>query len=277
MVSTWENGAVAAFERDGFLALEGVLSPEEVEEAKRELSSMCHDLRLEKTILSNAYGEVWRAKNSALMVQFERGKEALREDDPELELRVRKFHDFVGVAPHLSFLAQQQARIQEILSAILGARPVLLQNMALVKPPGGVAKPPHQDDAYFKIAPLNAVCGVWIALDEASQGNGCMHVWPGEHHEALRHFHGSDCEIVRDRLKTEDAVPVPLHAGGALFFSGLLPHHTPVNTSSQRRRALQFHYRSATSRLISDEEYDQLFVERDGTPASCSAAAKRGF
>ena len=29
-------------------------------------------------------------------------------------------------------------------------------------------KPWHQDSAYFSVTPLDAVCGVWIAIDEAT-------------------------------------------------------------------------------------------------------------
>ena len=68
------------------------------------------------------------------------------------------------------------------------------------------------------------------------------------------------------------AVPVELRAGGALFFAGMLPHMTPPNTSPDRRRALQFHYRSATSQIVNQAEYDRVYAEADGTPASCAAA-----
>ncbi|BCM91503.1 hypothetical protein IAD21_03376 [Abditibacteriota bacterium] len=268
---------VERFEREGFLAVEDVFTPAEVEEAKAELSALVEGLRDSKRVLRNSYGEVWRDETSSVMIQFERGENPLCSDDPDLELRVRKFHDFVGVAPHLTFLACSHPRMKAILDELVGQNAIMLQNMALVKPPGGIVKPPHQDNAYFKVAPLEAVVGVWIALDDAEVENGCMHFWPGRHRAALRHFHGSDCEIVHDRLHLEDAVPAPLRAGGALFFSGLSPHWTPANSSALRRRALQFHYRSADSRLVKDEEYDALFIEPDGTPASCSAASRRGF
>ncbi len=59
-----------------------------------------------------------------------------------------------------------------------------------------------------------------------------------------------------------------------MFFHGMLPHQTPPNASPQRRRALQFHYRSADSRITDRDEYDAVFAEADGTPASCVAAKK---
>jgi phytanoyl-CoA hydroxylase len=59
-----------------------------------------------------------------------------------------------------------------------------------------------------------------------------------------------------------------------MFFHGLLPHQTPPNQSPDRRRALQFHYRSRNSRIISKEEYSRIFA-KNGTPASCAFAERR--
>ena len=55
--------------------------------------------------------------------------------------------------------------------------------MALLKPPRGREKPWHQDHAYFNLPLDTPIVGVWIALDEATPENGCMHVIPGSHRE----------------------------------------------------------------------------------------------
>lgn len=271
-------GHQADFERDGYIAFTDVLSAAEVETAKSAMTQALQNLRASHKEAANTYGNTWSAPEGGLSIQFERTGAPIDADDPELELKVRKFHNVRETSPAVAYMTQSHPNIRAILDALIGCEALLTQDMALVKPPGGVAKPWHQDDAYFKIAPLNAVCGVWIALDEAGVENGCMQVWPGGHHVgALRHFHGADCEIVPDRLTNEQTIAVPLPPGGAIFFSGLLPHQTPINSSNMRRRALQFHYRSLDSRVISDEEYNEIFVERDGTPASCAAATVRGF
>ena len=92
--------------------------------------------------------------------------------------------------------------------------------MALHKPALiGSEKPWHQDNAYFKYAPLEKVVGFWMALDDADRTNGCMHVLPGWHRRGgLRHVHEEDCKILPERVKAEEAVPVELNAGGAMFF-----------------------------------------------------------
>lgn len=272
---------VEQFRADGFLAFADVLSVSEVESAKSALSGMVESLRASHRTMKNGSGEVWAAPDSTMKIQFQHGFATDGASEAQLHEGVRKFHDFVGIEPFLTEMARSHPRISGVLAGLIGEAPILSQDMALVNPPRiGTGKPWHQDDAYFKIAPLDAVCGVWIALDEAGVENGCMHFRPGAHREgALRHFHGSDCEIVAHHAEIleSEAVPVPLPAGGAVFFSGTAPHMTRPNASDLRRRALQFHYRSRDSRLVNDAEYDAIFVESDGTPASCAAAARRGF
>jgi hypothetical protein len=168
----------------------------------------------------------------------------------------------------------ESPRVKGVAEQLIGESAVLFQTMALVKPAFiGTEKPWHQDNAYFKYAPLESVCGFWIALDDASKENGCMHVLPGWHRRGgFRHVHTNDCQILPERVRWDEAAAVELPAGGAMFFSGMLPHQTPPNRSPRRRRALQFHYRGVSTREVDQAEYDRLFAEPDGTPASCAAA-----
>lgn len=263
------------FESEGYLAFENVLTEEEVTRARQALSDLVAALARDPAAVQK--GTLLQRPGARLMVQFEKEYAAGRGADldlAEVELKVRKLMSYHEDDPHLHFLATAQPGIQGIVAALLGPNPILFQDMALVKPPFiGSEKPWHQDNAYFSVTPLTAICGVWIALDDATVENGCMHVIPGGHRlGALRHHHDRDCEIVPGRIDPAQAVPVPLRAGGALFFLGMLPHQTPPNASPARRRALQFHYRSQSSRSVPREEYDRLYAEADGTPASCAAA-----
>ena len=215
-----------------------------------------------------------RGKNSPLMIETEAGWDPRGQTAEEIDRHVRKFMGFQNEHPWFSSILAETEPIRRAISTILGEAPILFQDMALVKPARiGREKPWHQDNAYFSVTPLEAVVGVWIALDDADIENGCMHVIPGGHRGGgLKHHHTFDCEIVPDRLDPADAVPIPVPAGGALFFYGLLPHQTPPNRSDKRRRALQFHYRSADSQVVDKSFYDKVFCEPDGTPASCKAA-----
>ena len=281
------------FARDGFLAFTNVMSAEEIEAAKSGLSEIVQTMRHGAQQHANSYGITWRDTERNLTIQFEANLTIQFEnaqapdgaDDPDLELKVRKYHDIAHFNEFFKNLIEHQPKIRGVMNGLIGENALSMQNMALVKPPFfGSEKPWHQDDAYFAVAPPSAVCGVWIALDEAGIDNGCMVVLPGwhargalKHHHASSPTHATDCTILPDRLNFSQAIPVPLSPGGALFFSGLLPHQTPFNTSPQRRRALQFHYRAADSEIVDFTTYSKLFVEADGTPASCAAALKTGL
>jgi phytanoyl-CoA hydroxylase len=200
-------------------------------------------------------------------------------DDPEaLELQVRKFMFFPDEEPLFQEILSKDSPISRIAGELLGDEPLLFQDMALIKPPKiGATKPWHQDSAYFSVAPLDAVCGVWIAVDEATVRNGCMHMLRGQHHQGpLLHEHKRDCEINVRNLDLSTLVPVPLKPGSALFFSGMIPHETPPNRSEHRRRALQFHFRGSRSQLLPGLEYDKVFRDAEGRPASCEAIRREG-
>ncbi len=278
---------LSRFRREGYLAFANVLSPEELEGSREALRGLTGRLvggsAADVTYTPPRVKEDGRATQAKYQfaggrcfLDLEKGYDPAGRKVEEVELQIRKYMNFVQESAALEAPVRAGHRMHGVVESLLGREPILFQEMALVKPPLiGTEKPWHQDNAYFSVAPLDAVVGVWIALDDAEVANGCMHVIPGGHHiGALRHFHGRDCEIVEGRLDTSGAVAVPIPAGGAMFFYGLLPHETPPNRSPLRRRALQYHFRAATSVVVDEEAYNRVFVERDGTPASCRAAAR---
>jgi phytanoyl-CoA hydroxylase len=267
---------IEQFHRDGYLAFSDVFTPEEVAGARSALTELLQKL------IADGYehsGNFWTHVGGQFRVQFEKGYTP-DISDPDLELKLRKFQRYVNQHPLLQSLECGGA-VRNVVESLIGPSPIMFQDMALVKPPFiGREKPWHQDNAYFAVEPLSAVVGVWIALDDATVRNGCMHILPGGHLEGARkHVLESDCEIPREKIDESRIVPVEIPAGGAMFFAGMLPHQTPPNISPERRRALQWHYRAADSAIIPREEYNKLFSiydEETGKiiPASC-ADAKR--
>ena len=238
---------IEAYHRDGFLAMNAALSPEEVESAKAALADLLYS----------------RVPNAERVIQPE---PAIQDMWPTLSpdekvAATRKLFRFIEFEPRLKSLALEHPVIQVILTRLLGEAPVLIQDMALLKPPHiGTEKPWHQDMAYFTWGPPEKVIGVWIALDAATAENGCMHVLPGTHLEGTRpHFHVRDCQLADEVVEVERDRLVPLAPGGALFFSSLLHHGTPPNQSPNRRWALQYHYRATSAIPVTREEHAQLF------------------
>jgi phytanoyl-CoA hydroxylase len=247
---------VEFFGANGYLAANGLLTADEIQACQDALT----DLVRRKTTWDS---RVWAQEEP----YFAQGGHDDRADDPEL--RMRKLAYFVQLEPRLE-AASRHPRLMAAVQQLIGEGPRLIQDMALLKPPfRGSEKPWHQDTAYFDWTPLGGILGAWIALDEATVENGCMQVVPGSHREGpVAHFHVRDCQIADARVQVQRAVTIPLQPGGVLFFSGLLHHGTPPNSTPHRRRALQFHYAAANCTKMTIEQHGELF-NAGGLYAGC--------
>lgn len=181
----------------------------------------------------------------------------------------------------LMFFVEHDARLKAIshhpkllkaANQLLGNRvPALFQDMALMKPPRlGREKPWHQDNAYFNYPMGTPIVGVWIALDEATIENGCMQFMPGQHKKGPQiHFQRRDWQICDTEMLGQRSVAAPLKPGGLLFFSGLLPHGTPHNSSGKRRRALQYHYAPSDVQPLADQDERLKHFGSEGKDVTC--------
>jgi phytanoyl-CoA hydroxylase len=228
---------LAFFHEQGYLVVEQVFTPAQVQAACAGIFDLID------------------GRNPAFRgVQLEAGGRS-----EEKHLAVRKLMHFVDYDPRLKDMAQHPGLLS-LLERLLGDRPVLFQDMALLKPPGGREKPWHQDCAYFNIPLGTLVIGVWIALDQATAENGCLHILPGTHREGpVNHFKRRDWQICDTQVQTHRDVMVPLEPGGCLLWHGLLHHGSPTNKSGKTRRALQFHYKPQGAGEIATEERLQHF------------------
>lgn len=286
--SSLSKDQFAEYRESGYLAFENALSPDEVVQARNDLKEIFRSYAFNEDLAeyrppakeqTNYSGGSFHSKSGPCWVLLEPGFEPDPNDLDEVEGKVRKTAHFQNESPLFKSLYIDHPKITGVVKSVLGDAIELYQSMALVKPAyGGVEKPWHQDNAYFSVENLDQVIGCWIALDDATVENGCMHLLVGGHRLGpLRHHHTYDCEIVPDRFDPSSAVPIELKAGGLLLFHSNLPHQTPPNHSPDRRRAIQYHFRSAQNTVISKEAYFEVFKEADGTPASCEAAVPENF
>ena len=169
----------------------------------------------------------------------------------------------------MAYHAGLLSMVGRILNSTDPSSLTMFQDMALLKPPRlGREKPWHQDKAYFNMDVREPVVGVWIALDEATLDNGCMHLMPQLAREPHLHFQRRDWQICDTELAGETCVAAPLKPGGILLFDGLLVHGTPHNTSNQRRRAVQFHYHAGKYGPVPSEARLALFGS-EGKDVAC--------
>jgi len=257
----WTDDDLRQYREQGYLAMNGLFSPEDVTAAREALA----DLARRRAELAGTLGIQEEPYYQREGGQPEGGEAAI--DDPEL--RIRKLWKFAALDERLRHMVYHP-RLVPLIDGLIGADHRMIQDMALLKPPfKGSEKPWHQDTAYFDYTPLGGVIGVWIALDAATVENGCMQVIPGSHLDGpARHYHVRDCQLPDSAVQVGRAHVVPLEPGGALYFSGLIHHGTPPNMSGDRRRALQFHYAAKDCTRMTIREHGELFDD-GGAYAGC--------
>ncbi len=261
-------GARAALERyraDGFLMVRGLVADAEVGAARAELEAMalaerpgCTMIWYEGALRERLALDPARDREIDCRVDgvgFAPGQEGdcLPDLVPAVRARfVRKFMGFIDRVPGLTALARHRGMLG-VVERLLGARPELFQDMALVKPANGREKPWHQDHAYFNLALETPIVGVWLPMAAVTPENGCMHLLAGGHRGGPRaHFKRRDWQICDTDVEAAGRVAVPMAAGDVLFFDGKVPHGTPVNRTEAFRWAVQYHFRPARTLAIDD-------------------------
>jgi len=232
---------VARYHEQGFIAVRNAFTPEEVQSALDGLSHLIA-------------GGAPEFQNIQFRADVRDKLDSLGAEE-RLDAARRLLY-FVDYEPRTKAVANHP-KLLAVVNRLLGAEAAMFQDMALIKPPNGREKPWHQDHAYFELTPETRVVGVWIALDPAGIENGCMRVMPGWHRrDKFMHFQIRDLQICDSEMAglESNRVAVPLEPGGCLIFDSYLPHGTPSNFTSSRRRALQFHYHAIGAQIITAEE-----------------------
>ena len=235
----------AAFERDGYYVMEGLLDGGEVESIRREI-----------TAIVGRYPDVPEE-----LVQIEPAVRRGAVEPESVELGVRKLFRMTLHNELFRSLAHHPVMVG-IAVELIGQDVALFQSMLLMKPPRfGGQKVWHQDNAYFRLEP-NDVFGFWIALDDTDVENGCMHVIPGSHREGIGEHGGVEDDYGLSSAPAQNtAIACVMKAGDALVFHGETYHYTPPNKSDRRRRALQYHYAATHCRSSKDSPFKSFRPE----------------
>ena len=166
---------------------------------------------------------------------------------------------------------QDIARTPRLLSlarGLLGPRVKVFRDQALFKPPGGQAKPVHQDQSYFRVKPMDDLLTAWIALDDATIENGCMCYVAGSHRHGIFPIAQDPDRPVHHIPQTgdldlPDPTPVPVPAGSVIFHHGCTLHQSSENTTNTWRKAIIFHYSTSDARSEKEELNEQVSLEID--------------
>ncbi len=99
--------------------------------------------------------------------------------------------------------------------------------------------PWHQDSGYGRLEPPLDLT-VWIALDDCTLDNGCLWVLPRSEQRGLQQHDGVGA--LRGVVIDEPGVALPMRAGDAVLFGGLLLHRSLPNLTDTARVALYLRY-----------------------------------
>lgn len=262
---------VEAWERDGFLVLEGFVDEVEcralMDRAAEIIKEVDRDIRsvfttIEQTRTSDEWflgsGDQVRAFFEA--DAFDERGELRQPIEQSINKLGHAMHDLDPVYERFS----RTPALAEVARDIGMAEPLLLQSMHIFKPPhiGGEVSC-HQDATFLYTEPISVV-GFWFALEDATLENGCLWAEPGGHRGPLRRRfvrEGGDADGTRfeeldptplPEPASDALVPLEAPAGTMVLLHGLLPHWSGPNTSDRGRQAYTIHCIDGTARYPDD-------------------------
>lgn len=264
--------AISQFEREGFIVVRKMLRPEAVKKSIDRMQEIADNWHAGIRPGRNDPNEAPITPLVDVDLAFETGALPMPKENIDT---IRRFFRLAVHDDHFRNLTTCSDLLYP-LQEMWGPDIILLQSMGLLKPPGTGEKRWHADQGYFRLQP-SKVAAYWIALDECDTKNGCMFVSPRTHlHGTPKHsvpnkgIDGRSMEThpkghifysASQKPNSDDAFAIPMQPGDALIFDGNLLHYTPPNNTQRRRRALQFHYASASCQPTSCQQGHSLGEE----------------
>ena len=142
-------------------------------------------------------------------------------------------------------------RLAETGRRLARARHVrLYHDHAMVKPGGQGSKETnwHQDAPYWPMDPVGGF-SAWVAVDDVTIDNGCLHFVPQSHKYGLLPpiELGVEGESIVDKMREQghqvaDAAPMEMKAGGVTFHDGCNFHYAGPNLTAKPRHAFAIIY-----------------------------------
>jgi phytanoyl-CoA hydroxylase len=258
---------LAQYERDGFLIIEGFSESaacDALRDRARKLVA-AFDPAGEPSIFSTK--EQTRKSDDYFLNSGDRISFFFEEEAFDAEGRLRQERERsinkIGHALHdLDAVFNRFSRAQELaaLASDLGfTRPLLIQSMYVFKQPNiGGEVTCHQDATFLYTEPVSVV-GLWFALEDACEENGCLWAIPGGHLRGLKSRFlrapggGTRFETFDESpWPTDQLVPLEVRKGALIVLHGLLPHMSLVNRSPRSRHAYTLHLIESDCRYPAD-------------------------
>jgi len=222
------------FGRDGQLTVPNLFSAEEMDRALEDLDQ-------------------WDAEFRATLTDEQR--EWYLEEPADPASPFRKLDNPVFHRNAFRELAITPALVEAVEQLIGAGVSVLFSQVFCKAPKVGGPKPVHQDNFYFAPNDTDALLTMWIALDAATEENGCLHYGLGSHREpVLEHtapeYAPFNLQVPADVAKKYPMTPAPVPRGGVSIHHGNTLHQSSANRSAHPRRAVTFHFLRNDAKLV---------------------------
>lgn len=149
----------------------------------------------------------------------------------------------------------QEGELKQITDNLLGAESTLFKEKINYKLPGGGGFPSHQDAPAFSSFGQKNHLTVNVAIDRATEENGCLQVAVGQHQRGLFPQNPAHGGLTEEEDAKLEWTSVPLEMGDVLVFSSWLPHRSGANSTAQQRRALYVTYNAKMDGSFRNQYY----------------------
>jgi len=229
-----ESEQLDVFQRDGQLTVPDLFGAEQIDGALTDLAQWDAEFRVTLT---------------------DEDRQWYLEDPTDPSSPFRKLDDPVFHRNAFRELAITSALVEAVEQLIGAGVSVVFSQVFCKAPEVGGPKPVHQDNFYFAPSDTDALLTTWIALDAATEENGCLHYGLGSHREpVLEHTAPEDAPFnlqVPAELATKyPMTPAPVPRGGVSIHHGNTLHQSSANRSAHPRRAVTFHFLRNDSKLV---------------------------
>ena len=149
----------------------------------------------------------------------------------------------------------------ELAVDLLGPNVCFTHQQYIIKHPDAMARtdvPWHQDSGYGRLEPPLDLT-VWIALDDCTLDNGCLWVLPQSERRGLQPHSGIGA--LRGVVVDEPGIALPMRAGDAVLFGGLLLHRSLPNITDAARVALYLRYCDPSVVMIGEGRPDKPVLD----------------
>lgn len=256
-MSSLTQTQINAFERDGYLVVNNVLSQGAVLEPVRQeyaalLERWClrwvAEGKLQASVAALSFEE-------QLIAVYESGLDYCQALDISLPPGAIEPDTPFHAGPAI-FALIRSAPLLDCVSSLIG--PELTSNPiqhVRIKPPQKLVDKAevrsfitstewHQDRATaLSEADNTQMITAWVAITDATVENGCLQVIPGSHREAIKHHCPLPQLGIPDKLLDgAQGVPIPVKSGGVVLFHPLTIHGSLSNHSSGIRWSFDLRY-----------------------------------